>query len=177
MLFRSVIQITGSGGLYLTGGGRIVSQNGAGVEVMSGGLLSIDETGVDINGTTYALDIASDAEVQLSGGTYFGKKAAIRADDFAALLAPGYVYFDAAGNAILPADMAAARTVVVGQCTDHSDKSYGHDAGTVTHTWTCSACGKTESERCKFEFQQDGTGACVCGNGLEIGRASCRERV
>ncbi len=164
----SVIQITGSGGLYLTGGGRIVSKNGAGVEVMSGGLLSIDETGVDISGTTYALDIASDAEVQLSGGTYFGKKAAIRADDFAALLAPGYVYFDAAGNAILPADMAAARTVVVGQCMDHSDKSYGHDAGTVTHTWTCSACGKTESERCKFEFQQDGTGACVCGNGLAV---------
>ncbi|MCI8537818.1 MAG: hypothetical protein HFF18_04030 [Oscillospiraceae bacterium] len=166
----SVIQITGTGQLYLIGGGTVVSKRGAGVEVQSGGFLSITESNPTIKGSTYALDIASGAEIHLASGTYSGSTAAIRTEDgdFDALLDPGYTYLDADGNRILPADMAAAKLVTVGACTDHSDKSYTHDAGATTHTWTCTACEITGSEMCTFDFKQDGTGTCVCGNGIKV---------
>ena len=162
----SAIQVTGTGKLYLLGSGKVISKKGAGIEVQTGGFLSIAEN-VTIEGGTYALDIASGAEVHLSAGTYTGKIFAIRTEDgdFDALLEPGYTWVDAEGNRIQPEN---AKTVTVGQCTDHSNKSYVHDAGTTTHKWTCNACKKEESEPCTFEFQQDGTGTCVCGNGVEI---------
>ena len=166
----SAIQVTETGKLCLTGGGKIVSIKGAGVEVQSGGFLSIADPDISVQSTMYALDIASGADVHLSAGTYRGDQAAIRTanGDFAALLEPGYIYFDAGGNRILPENMAAAKMATVGQCMDHSDKSCTHDAGTTTHTWVCNACGITGSEPCTFAFQQGGTGTCVCGNGVEI---------
>ncbi|MDE6994814.1 MAG: Ig-like domain-containing protein, partial [Lachnospiraceae bacterium] len=169
-LKSSAIQVTGTGKLYLTGGGKIISIKGAGVEVQSGGFLSIADPDISVQSTTYALDIAADAEIHLSAGTYRSDVAAIRtADgDFAALLEPGYIFFDASGNRIPLENMAAAKEVTVGQCMDHSDKNCTHDPGTTTHTWTCRACGITELEPCTFTFQQDGTGTCVCGNGIEI---------
>ena len=165
-LKTSAMQVTGTGKLYLEGSGKVISKNGAGIEVQTDGFLSIAED-VTVEGSTYALDIASGAEVHLSAGTYTGKIFAIRTEDgdFDALLEPGYTWVDAEGNRIQPEN---AKTVTVGQCTDHSDKSYAHDAGTTTHKWTCNACKKEESEPCTFEFQQDGTGTCVCGNGVEI---------
>lgn len=172
----SAMQVTGTGRLEIIGG-AVISQNGAGVEVQSGGFLSITEKpGTRISGSAYALDIASGAEVRLSAGTYYGGTAAIRtADgDFDALLEPGYIYFDNDGNQITAADMAAAKLVTVGQCTDHSSKTYTHDAGATTHTWTCSVCKMTGPEPCTFDFAkagtgtQDGTGTCACGNGLTV---------
>ena len=72
------IRVTGTGKLYLTGGGYIFGKNGTGVEVESGGFLSIVDPTTRIKGMGYGLDIASGAEVHLSGGTYEGSTAAIR---------------------------------------------------------------------------------------------------
>lgn len=143
-LKTSAMQVTGTGKLYLEGSGKVISKNGAGIEVQTDGFLSIAED-VTVEGSTYALDIASGAEVHLSAGTYTGKIFAIRTEDgdFDALLEPGYTWVDAEGNRIQPEN---AKTVTVGQCTDHSNKSYVHDAGTTTHKWTCNACKKEESE-------------------------------
>ena len=163
----STIQVAEGGDLELRGK---VNAKATGVEVLSGGSLCITEPGTDIHSGSYALDIASGAKVQLSTGRYYGKITAIRtADgDFAALLAPGCAYFDENGNPILPADVAEARTLVIGQCAGHEGKRYEHNVGTTEHAWTCPTCGIEETERCTFTFQdKDGTCA-LCGNTLTI---------
>ncbi len=164
----SAIQIAETGELYLAG--KVVSEKGAGVEVQTGGLLSVTEQGTAIKGTTYGLDVASGGRVQLSAGTYNGRTAAIRAGDgdLSALLAQGYAYFDTAGKSLSLEDAAAAKTVTVGLCVDHPNKSYAHTAGTTEHTWTCTVCKAEEPEMCTFTFDETGTGSCVCGNGIEI---------
>ena len=83
------------------------------MEVLSGGLLSIEDTGLTIAGSTYGLKVSSGADVQLAGGTFTGGTAAIQADNFDALLVPGCVYFDASGNPLSTADLATAKTVTV----------------------------------------------------------------
>ena len=171
-LKSNAIQVTETGELYLGDGGAIISQKGAGVEVQSGGFLSVAEPGVAITGTTYALDIASGAEVRLSAGTYSGDVAAIYvADgDYAGLLEEGFAFFEG-GNAITPESMASARTLTVGRCTDHTSKTYVHASGSPTHTWTCACCGTTGTEKCTFSFAQDGdgTGTCAgCNNSISI---------
>ena len=47
-------------------------------------------------------------------------------DDFAALLEPGYAYFNEEGQLIQLEDMATAKTVRVGKCTDHSKEYARH---------------------------------------------------
>ncbi|MBD5133520.1 MAG: S-layer homology domain-containing protein [Clostridiales bacterium] len=164
------VQVIGTGELYLMG--TVIAPNGVGVEVQSGGFLSVTEPGTSITGRgSYALDIASGAEVHLSAGTYSGKATAIRtADgDFAALLEPGYAYFDNKGGLLLPADAVRAKTIVIGQCSGHSDKTWTHTPGATTHTWTCPYCGVGETEACTFTFDQNGNGACtLCGNGITV---------
>ena len=169
----NAIQVTEEGKLYLKGSGTVDSPKAIGIVVEAGCLLNITDPGVDITvqGRTYALDIASGATVQLSTGTYTGRTAAIHTADgnYAALLAPGYTYFDADGNPLLPADVATATTVVIGACTEHVKDSYKHEPGTTKHTWICSSC-KLEGpeETCTFDFQNV-TGTCICGNTLTIG--------
>ncbi len=166
----SAIRVTGTGQLYLMG--AVTSKKGAGVEVQSGGLLCVMDPGTptDITGTTYGLDIASGANVQLSAGRYTGDTAAIHAADgnYAALLAPGYVFFDANNTPISPENAASAKTLVVGPCPGHPSKSYVHNPGATTHTWTCT-CKITETEPCTFNFQDDGHGTCnFCVSSLTI---------
>ena len=164
------IQVTGTGKLYLTGGGLIIGKKGSGVEVQSGGFLSVVEPTPSIKGTTYGLDIASGAEVHLSGGTYEGSTAAIRtADgDFGALLEDGCAYYDEGGNWIPPENMATAKKVIVKQCTDHS-KECVPNRGLPTHNWTCSICGATGTEECTFGFAQGTTGTCgSCNNEITV---------
>ena len=105
--------VQNSGKLYLMGSGTVTSQKGVGVEVLSGGLLSIEDTGLVITGSTYGLKISSGADVQLAGGTFTGGTAAIQADNFDALLMLGCAYFDASGNPLSTADLATAKTVTV----------------------------------------------------------------
>lgn len=137
-LNSNAIQVTATGELDLRG--KVVSKTDVGIEVLSGGSLRITEPSTNITGATYALDIASGAKIHLSAGRYFGKLAAIQvADgDFASLLAPGCAYFDETGNPIQPENMAKAKTVVVGECSDHAGKSYEHTPGATEHTWTLS---------------------------------------
>ena len=170
VLSGNAIQITGTGALTIINGGAVVSKTGAGVEIQSGGSLTIAAPGTSIRGQTYGLDVASGVKANLSAGTYFGKQAAIRTEDgdFSALLEPGYTYFDASGNPISLNDMADAMRVTVGQCTDHT-KTYAPNVGAATHTWTCSACKITGTEKCTFDFGQGMTSACgLCGNGISI---------
>ena len=164
----SAIQVTATGKLYLKG--TVTAQKGVGVQVLSGGFLSVTDPNTTISGMTRGLDIAADTEIYLSAGTYVGKNGAIRTEDgdFARLLAPGCAYFDTSGNPILLADMAGATIVVVGSCADHLDKSYAHTPGETTHTWTCPACGTSKTEPCTFTFHDDGTGTCICGNSIKI---------
>ena len=165
----TAIQVTGTGKLYLTG--RIDSTCGAGVEVLSGGFLSITEPETFITGAPHALDIAAGAEVHLSTGKYSAYGNAIQTADgnLAALLEPGYAFFDSKGNPLLPNDAANATTIVIGQCLDHSGKRYTHTSGTTEHTWTCPYCGVKETEACTFTFNQDGEGTCtLCGNKVTI---------
>lgn len=167
------IRILGTGVLTIEGRGTI-SSKGVGVEVQSGGSLSIAEPDLCINGSMYALDIASGAKVQLSAGKYHSKSAPVihTADgDYAALLAPGCAYFDADNsNKPIPlTDVAKAMTVIVDQCKDHLGESVTHKKGTPTHTWPCLYCGTEETEGCTFTFAEDGTGTCSkCGSTLEI---------
>lgn len=164
------IQVTGTGKLYLTGGGLIIGKKGSGVEVQSGGFLSVVEPTPSIKGTTYGLDIASGAEVHLSGGTYEGSTAAIRVanDNFGALLEDGCAYYDEGGNWIPPENMATAKKVIVKQCTDHS-KECVPNRGLPTHDWTCSICGATGTEECTFGFEQGTTGTCgSCNNEITV---------
>ena len=170
VLSGNAIQITGAGALTIINGGAVVSKAGAGVEIQSGGSLTIAAPGTSVRGQTYGLDVASGAEAHLSAGTYFGKQAAIRTEDgdFSALLEPGYTYFDASGNPISLDGMADAMEVTVSQCTDHT-KTYAPNAGAATHTWTCSACKITGTEKCTFDFGQVTTSTCdLCGNGISI---------
>jgi methionine-rich copper-binding protein CopC len=164
------IRVTGTGKLYLTGGGYIFGKNGTGVEVESGGFLSIVDPTTRIKGMGYGLDIASGAEVHLSGGTYEGSTAAIRManDNFGALLEDGCAYYDDSGNWLSPDDMATATKVIVKQCTDHI-KECVLKKGLPTHTWTCLACGATGEEKCTFEFAQGITGTCgSCNNKITV---------
>ena len=165
----SAIQVTGAGQLYLTG--IVTSGKGAGVEVQSGGFLNVRGAATVITGKTYALDIASGATVQLAAGTYTGGSAAIRmaGGDFADLLAPGYAFFDGSGNPIPSADAAAAKTLVVKQCTDHANKAYVTNTGAITHTWTCQVCKAEGKEPCTFTFDENGQGTCaLCGNEVTV---------
>ncbi|MBD5161448.1 MAG: hypothetical protein HDT14_05425, partial [Oscillibacter sp.] len=162
------VLVTGTGELYFTG--TALSEAGAGVEVQSGGFLSV--TGeTSVTGATYGLDIASGAKVQLSGGTYSGMAGAIRtADgDYAALLEPGYAFSDAyTGSLLEPAEAAAKKMLSVGACPGDSDKSWAHGSGSTKHAWTCPYCGVAEEEMCSFAFDSAGNGTCVCGNSISI---------
>ena len=163
------VQVTGTGKLYLKG--TVMAPNNAGVEVLSGGFLSVTGPNTSITGKSYALDIASGAQVRLSAGRYLGTAAAIRTADgnLAALLEPGYAYFDGNGSILLPADAAKAKTIVIGQCPGHLGKTYTHTSGATTHTWGCPYCGVGETEACTFTFDQNGNGACaLCGNGITV---------
>ncbi len=165
----SVLKVTGAGQLYLTG--TVTSGKGAGVEVQPGGLLSVKGEATAITGKTYALDIASGATVQLAAGTYSGGSAAIRmaGGDFADLLAPGYAFFDGSGNPILSVDAAAAKTLVVKECTDHFNKTYVANTGAITHKWTCQVCKAEGTEPCTFTFDENGKGTCaLCGNEVTV---------
>ena len=165
---KSAIQVTSKGQLYLMG--KVTSQKAIGVEVQSGGFLGVMGEDTVISGT-YALDIASGANVKLASGTYTGTIAAIRAadDDFAALLVTGCAFFDTAGNPILSADAAAAKTLVVKQCTDHANRTYMTNTGTITHGWTCQACETAGTEQCTFTFDENGTGVCdLCRNEVTV---------
>ena len=167
------IRVIRTGKLYLTGGGLIRGYGGKsiGVQVQSGGFLSVADPAMRIKGNGYGLDIASGAEVHLSGGTYSGSPAAIHmADgDFDALLEDGYAYYDENGNWIPSEKMAEAKTVVVKQCTDHSKKCVPN-RGSPTHDWTCSICGTTGTEEeCTFDFAQGTTGTCgSCNNEIFV---------
>ena len=163
----SAVQVTENGDLEIRGK---VDSKKVGVEVLSGGTLRITEPGTNVKSVTYALDIASGGVVQLSAGEYYGKIAAIRAADnnFADFLAPGCAYFDENGNPIPPENMARVTTVVVGECTGHTGKTYEHTPGTTEHNWTCPACGTEDTEPCTFDFE-DKNGTCaLCGNTLTI---------
>lgn len=166
----TAVQVIAPGTLSVTGSGLILSNIGAGVEVQSGGVLRIEDPDISIIGITYGLEVASDAVVKLSAGLYQGATAAIKVadDDFAALLEPGYAYFDNDGQLIPLADMATAKTVRVGQCTDHS-KEYAINEGLPNHTWTCLACGGIGTEECTFDFTQGETGTCgSCANEITV---------
>lgn len=165
----SAIRVTGTGELYLLG--IVTSQKGAGVEVQSGGLLNVTGENTVITGKTYALDIAAGARVELAAGTYTGGAAAINLaeGDFAALLAQGCAFYDENGSAVLAANANAAKTLVVRQCTDHTNRTYAANAGTITHTWTCQACKTEGTEQCTFTFDASGTGTCgLCGNEVTV---------
>ena len=166
----TAIIVLGTGTLYLKGS-AVTSKSGAGVEVQNGGTLIVEDSNLVVSGKTYGLDIASGAAAELSGGKFTGSTAAVRTadNDFGALLKPGYAYFDASGNPIPLASVAAAKTVVVKQCTDHSGREYTPASGAPAHDWNCPACGESVSaERCKFSFDEDGNAECVCGNTIEI---------
>lgn len=168
----SAIQVTGTGVLDLMGSrGSVISDKGVGVEVQTGGSLNVKGPSLTIQGkSSYALYIASGAKVQLYAGTYIGLGAAIYTedDDFAALLAPGYAYCGEDGQ-ILPSTMKNVSMVIIQQCTKHAKGSYTHDAGTTTHTWTCDYCGTKGSEKCTFNFDENGTGTCeLCNSKLTI---------
>ncbi len=165
----SAIRVTGTGELYLLG--IVTSQKGAGVEVQSGGFLNVTGENTVITGKTYALDIAAGARVELAAGTYTGGAAAINLaeGDFAALLAPGCAFYDENGSAVLAANANAAKTLVVRQCTDHTNKTYTANDGSITHTWTCQVCKATGTEQCTFTFDENGTGTCtLCGNEVTV---------
>ena len=165
---KGAIRVTGAGKLYLIGGGYIFGKNGTGVEVESGGFLSVADPATRIKGIGYGLDIASGAEVHLSGGTYEGSTAAIRADNFDALLEDGCAYYDDSGNWLSPDDMATATKVIVKQCTDHI-KECVLKKGLPTHDWTCLACGATGEEGCTFDFAQSTKGTCgSCNNEITV---------
>ncbi len=166
----TAVQVVAKVTLFVIGNGKILSNAGAGVEVQSGGILRVEDPNVSIKGTTYGLEVASGADVKLSAGLYWGVTAAIKVadDDFAALLEPGYAYFDNDGQLIPLEDMATAKTVRVGQCTDHS-KEYAINEGLPNHTWTCLACGGIGTEECTFDFTQGETGTCgSCANEITV---------
>ena len=174
----SAIRVTGTGELYLLG--IVTSQKGAGVEVQSGGFLNVTGENTVITGKTYALDIAAGARVELAAGTYTGGAAAINLaeGDFAALLAQGCAFYDENGSAILAENAGTAKTLVVRQCTDHANKTYTANDGSITHTWTCQVCKATGTEQCTFTFDASGTGTCgLCGNEVtvEVNRDSLKE--
>ena len=165
----SAIRVTGTGELYLLG--IVTSQKGAGVEVQSGGFLNVTGENTVITGKTYALDIAAGARVELAAGTYTGGAAAINLaeGDFAALLAPGCAFYDENGSAILAENAGTAKTLVVRQCTDHANKTYTANDGSITHTWTCQVCKATGTEQCTFTFDENRKGTCgLCGNEVTI---------
>ena len=165
------IQVTQTGKLTIEGQGKVSAPKGAGVEVQSGGTLSVTGAELTIEGKSYALDIASNAGVKLSAGTYIGGTAAIQTanNDFAALLEAGYAYFDASGALIPLANLGTATTVVVKKCEAHEKGNYTPVAGTTQHTWTCLHCAAKETEMCTFNFDETGVGTCSdCNNGLTI---------
>ncbi len=166
----TAVQVIAPGTLSIIGRGIILSRAASGVEVQPDGILRVEDPDVSIKGTTYGLEVASGADVKLSAGLYQGLTAAINVadNDFAALLEPGYAYFNEEGQLIPLEDMATATVVRIGQCTDHS-KEYAINEGLPNHTWTCLACGGTGTEGCTFDFAQDGTGTCgSCANEITV---------
>ena len=182
---QTALRVWSGGRLYLTSGG-IRSTGGAGIEVLAGGFLCVDEAGMTVAGTTYGLDIAPGAEVQLSGGTFTGNESAIRAQDgdYIALLASAggtyYAYFDkndspislfdANGNRAAPSEMAGKTTVTVKECTDHAYICPANPR-VPTHNVVCRYCGETvEAVFCTFSFDASGHAVCQdgCGHTLDI---------
>ena len=180
---HTAVSVKSTGRLYLTTG-RIESTGGAGIEVQTGGRLYADKPDMTVVGTTYGLDIFSGAAAELSGGTFTGGTAAIRAEDYRALLASTgdthYAYFDEGGNpiplfdangdAIPSTKMTVEKTVAVKECTDHV-YSYKANTGAPTHDGTCMYCGaKIGPLPCTFDFDESGYGKCTaeCGHTLSI---------
>lgn len=168
---NDAFQVFSNGKLYLIG--TFVAKAGAVAVVDSGGFLSVFEPGTNLNGRTYALNISAGATVQLSAGTYTGRMAAIKLenDDYASLLAPGCAFF-VDGSPVAPGAVGTAKTVTVGPCTDQDHLySYTPDPGAPTHSWTCAACGGSNSnEPCTFTFADgQNTSTCnICGNTIKI---------
>lgn len=159
---NDAFQVFSNGKLYLIG--TFVAKAGAVAVVDSGGFLSVFEPGTNLNGRTYALNISAGATVQLSAGTYTGRMAAIKLenDDYASLLAPGCAFF-VNGLPVNPDAVKTAKTVTVGPCTDQDHLyRYTPDSGAPTHSWTCAACGGSNSnEPCTFVFA-DGQNTSTC---------------
>ena len=162
---ETAVTVTGTGSLYLTTG-TIESQNGAGIAVQPGGFLCVDQAGMTVIGTTYGLDISSGAAARLSGGTFTGTEGAIRADDYRALLASGYAFFDEDGTPVPLSEIEGKTTVRVDLCEAHSYHRYTPDSGVPVHDVTCEYCGTTAStERCTFSFDENGQAECErCGH-------------
>lgn len=106
------------------------------------------------------------AEVHLSTGTYFGTAAAIQTEDgdLAALLEPGYAYFDGSGNLLRPEEAVGAKKFVIGQCPGHSGKNLRahirhHDAHLDLPVLRHEGDGE-----CSFTFVQDGRTCDLCKN-------------
>ena len=168
------------GKLYLFGK-AVTSQNGAGVQVQTGGSLSITDPDLVVTGSTYALDVASSADknVQLSGGTFTGQKAAIQVVDgnFTDLLKEGYGYFDASGKPIETADMAAAKTVVVKHTQDELTISWDapshevpYDGAAVDNlpTLTITQATGDLSELVQYSYRKVSDGDVEFTNGLPV---------
>ena len=177
------VLVKSAGRLYLTYG-RIESTEGAGIKVETEGFLCVDQEGMTVAGTTYGLDIASGGEAQLSGGTFTGEVAAIRAEDYRVLLASTddihYAYFDNDGNRISLFDadgsqmpsttMPGEKAVTVKACKDH-DYTYRANGNEPTHNGTCIYCGaKTGPLPCTFRFNNSNHATCKdsCGHTLDI---------
>ena len=163
----TAVSVKSGARLYLTTG-TIESAKGAGIEILGGGFLRIEEPGMSVIGTTYGLDFSSGATAWLSGGTFTGGTAAIRAQNYSDLIAPGYAYYDEDGNVCLPGEVAELKTVVVKECKVHR-YAYTPDPASPKHGWVCLACGTEDEEPCTFSFSADGKGACDdCGREIEI---------
>ena len=170
---ETAMSVQNGGSLTLING-TVKSGKGAGVEVKSGGVLTVTDPGVTVIGTTYGLAVFSGAEIQLSGGTFTASNAkgvAIWTEDdrYDTLLMPGYAFFDESGNMLLPEDISGLQTVVVKECTDHV-YDYAPTSGAPTHDWTCKACGTKGTAPCTFSFDADGAAVCAdCGRTIKIG--------
>lgn len=167
----TVFKIEGTGALYLKTDGKVESANGAGIEAATGGFLLVEAQNITIAGTTYGLDISSGATVQLSGGTYTGGTAAIRASGYGALLKDGCAFFDESGKPVPLTEMAGKKTVTVKMCTDHLYWRCTPNDGVPTHNGTCRYCGtKAFAGSCTFDFDNGGNQAKCddCGRTLKI---------
>ena len=163
----TAMRVEGTGKLYLTNG-TIESTNGAGIEVLSGGFLRVNQSDMKVIGTTCGLNISSGTTVELSGGTFTGGTAAIQAADYGALLVSGYSFFDGNGKQLTPDEVSGLKTVSVKGCANH-EYSYEALPGTPKHERSCRFCGTSETKSCTFDFDETGYAECaVCGHTAEI---------
>ena len=144
---------------------KLNAKIGTGVQ-LRGGSLTVNDTKVTVTGLTYGLDFSSGATAQLSGGTFTGEIAAVRAEDgYASLLVTGYAFFDKSGNPLLPGDVPGQGTVTVKECTAH-EYDYTANNGSPTHNGICKYC-RTEvtGEDCTFSFTDSNWAKCNhCGH-------------